>query len=450
MSHHKDFEWEGSYAFQIVGTDLHEDTLRVKSNYKDRQMPLKFILPTLCITYADMSFQNAVGGEQLEYPESQSYGPIHFSPGVSISGEKDIEKFTYIRGAQQVEIGPEKTIIAFSSFKDLVIPRLRIEPQKIVNAEIQIPRTPISIEEPLRISVIQYGDGRHTGDVNFEKRHPDWKPDPQKPFYDLSLCVIDGITLQPIPQATLDIFCWDKNASTPYGKGRFVLDNRQVTDEKGCIHIPGRPSGKLEAYLVRIAGRRSVPRVYRPSAGQKVRTHLRSWPLKKDLISYVWKEEDTLEKLAQFTGTTPGKILSLNRLKNPKELRPGIRIHLPCFTATYRMEPWDKYDWVGQTFGYENAKGLAQINGYKSIDSLIKAGLDIKLPDWRFFYAPKKRTLEMIDQQFGLQKGSTISVGRAYHPEPRMPLPGEMIAVPMPAFAEKWSKHFYKTIADDQ
>lgn len=46
----------------------------------------------------------------------------------------------------------------------------------------------------------------------------------------------------------------------------------------------------------------------------------------------------------------------------------------------------------------------------------------------------------MIDIQFELPKGSTVIVGRAFHPEPGIPLPGEIIAIPSIRFAQKMKK----------
>lgn len=153
----------------------------------------------------------------------------------------------------------------------------------------------------------------------------------------------------------------------------------------------------------------------------------------------VWQKGDTFDGITQLTGHSIEELLSLNHLANESELRPGLSILLPCFAATYRMEQWDSFDWVGKSFGYRDAAGLAEVNGFRDVTSL-DSGMNIKLPDWRFFYARENDTLESIDTVFGLPRGSTIVVGRAYHPDPRLPYAGETVAVPTPRFAERTKK----------
>jgi hypothetical protein len=430
------YTWGGSYAFRLTGSGLHEDTLRIRSNYRKQEQMLKLVFPTLCITYADATFQNSIGGEQENYPASRAYGLAYFDPSVELVGERDIEKFTYIRGAHRVVIGPRETTIEFPSWNELVVPRLRIDQKKPVDVVLYVPDTLISVDAPLRISALQYADGRHIGGVRLEKRHPEWQPSVVKETYDLRLRVIDGVTLQPLPKVMVDIRHWSNEISTPYGTGGFRLDERRYTDETGSIYLPGRPSGDLEAYIVRLPGRRAVVRCLRPLAGQNVRLHMRVWPLIKDTRRYRWQDGDTFDGMAQLTGHSIEEILSLNRLKEVSELRPGMSILLPCFAATYRMEQWDSFDWVGKSFGYRDAAGLTEVNGFRDVASL-DGGMDIKLPDWHFFYARENDTLESIDTLFGFPRRSTIVVGRAYHPDPRLPYAGETVAVPTPRFAER-------------
>jgi hypothetical protein len=434
----KGFTWGGSYKFQINGTGMHEDTLKIKGNYRKQEKMLKLVLPTLCITYADMKFQNKIGGEQLNYPASQVYGQAHFSPAKVIVGD-DIEKFTYIRGAHRVEIGPRNTTIEFPSWNDLVIPRLRLDIKKPTEAVLRVPETPISVEEPLGICVLQYADGRHIGGVKLEKRHPKWRPEDEKQLYNLWLRVIDGVNLKPIPEARVDIWHWDENTSTPYGTGGFRLDDSRYTDSAGTIYVQDRPSGELEAYSVRMPGWRVVARCLKPLAGQEVRLHMRAWPLKRDTFRYTQRVGDKPDDLVQLTGYPIDDILHMNRLNEASDLKPEMQFALPCYIATYRMEQWDTFDWVGKTFGYRDAEGLAEANGLEDVASL-NSGTDIKLPDWRFFYAGDRDTLEAMDARFNLPTGSSITVGRAYHPDPRVPFGGETVAVPTPQFAETLKK----------
>jgi len=373
--------------------------LRIRSNYRKQEQLLKLILPTLCITYADAKFQDGIGGEQLNFPASQAYGPAYFDPPVEILGEKEIEKYTYIRGAQRIEIGSKETVIEFPSWKELVIPRLRLDQKKPGDAFLVVPDTQIQVNEPLQISLLQYADGRHVGGVRMEKRHPEWKVSETKEVYNLWLRVIDGITLKPLPKVMVYILHWNPKASTSYGIGGFDLDDRRYTDEHGCIIAPSRPSGELEAYVVCKPGSRAVVRCIRPMAGQNVRLHMRVWPLKRD----------------------------------------KKQVELQSYEATYHLEPWDTFDWVGKSFGYKNAIGLAKVNGLNSVEDLEKL-VEIKLPDWHFFYAQENDTLEKFDKMFRLPRGSSISVGRVYHPDPRIPYTCETIAVPTLLFIERVRK----------
>lgn len=431
--------WKGAYSFRLSGSGLHEDTLRIKSSERKQEEVVKLFFPTLCITYADAKFQDSVGGEQKNFPTSRAYGPAHFDPPIEILGENDIEKFTYIRGAHRVEIGPKRTVVEFRSWKDLVIPRLRLDPKEPVEASLVVPETHISVDEPLQITALQYAEGRHIGGVRLEKRHPDWRPLAKEEVYSLWIRVIDGFTLQPIPEVMVDILHWDHKASTPYGSGGFRQDDRIYTDGHGCIQIPKRPSGELEAYVVRQPGSRAVVRCLRPLARQNVRLHLRVWPMKRDIIRIAWPKGGKLDLVAGRSGASVTEILELNRLRDSSVLKPATRINLPCYLATYHTEPWDTLDWVGKTFRYRDAKGLAQANGLKDVADL-DGGAGIRLPDWHFYYAQENDTLEEFDAIFGLPRGSSITVGQAFHPDPRLPYPGETVAVPTPFFANRFKK----------
>lgn len=428
--------WKGEYRFQLSGSGLHEDTLRVTSNDRKQEQTLRLVLPTLCITYADAKFQDSIGGVQENFPASQAYGSMHFDPPIEILGEQDVGKFTYIRGSHRVEIGPRETVIEFHSWKDLVVPRLRIDQKETAASNIDVPESRISVSEPLQITALQYADGRHVGGVRMEKRHPKWQPPETKQVYSLWIRVIHGETQQPLPEIMVDILHWDALAKTPYGTGGFRLDDRLFTDGSGCIQVPKRPSGELEAYVVRQPGLRAVVRCLRPMAGQNVRMHMRAWPLERDKVRIEWKRGDKLHIVAQRTGHSFEDILRLNRLRNSAEPKPGMRINLPCYVASYQLEPWDNFDWVGKTFGYRDARGLAEVNGLRDMAHL-DGGMAIKLPDWNFYYAQENDTLEKFDNMLGLPKGSSMTVGRVFHPDPRLPYAGETVAAPTPFFADK-------------
>ena len=64
------------------------------------------------------------------------------------------------------------------------------------------------------------------------------------------------------------------------------------------------------------------------------------------------------------------------------------------------------------------------------LSAMQSAAADIRLPGWHFVYAREGDTLDAIDQQFRLPSGSALTVGRCYHPWPRLPFPGELLALP--------------------
>ena len=436
MNANENVTWKGSQGFRLTSSGLHEDTLRIVPNYRKEEMVLRLRLPTLCVTYADMKFQNAVGGEQENYPASAAYGGTYFDPPVEITDVEEIEKLTYIRGARRVEIGPRETLIEFGAWKDLVVPRLRLDERKPAEAELDVPEISLRKEEPLDIRVMQYADGRHIGGVRLEKRHPDFKPRPVKEVYDLWIRVLDGETLTPIPEAVVDIWHWDRKLRTPLGRGGFRLDASCWTDGSGSVEVAHRPSGELEAYTVRYPGWRVVPRCLRPLAGQSVRLHMRAWKLTPDSVRYTWGERDTLQSMTDLTGHGGAEILSLNRLKDASDLVPGLRINLPCWVGNYQLESWDNPDQVAAAFGYKDGDGLAASSGLRDLNEYHpSAGL--KLPDWRFFLARKGDILDSFDVLFGLPEGSARTVGRVFRPDTRLLFKGETVAVPSARFAEQ-------------
>jgi LysM repeat protein len=427
--------WNGEHEFQIVGTELHEDTLRIVGNYKQSEQPLELILPTLCITYADMQFTNAIGGQQEDYPVSRAYGPNYFDPPVEIWGETDVEKFTWIRGAHHVVIGPEQTLIQWYMWKPLVIPRLRISQKNPINASLRVGHASIRVDEPLSIGVMQYADGRHIGGIRVEKRHPNWRPEQKPKKYDLWLRVVDGETMQPIPEAKVNFYRWDAKIRTSQGKGGFQLVDQNYTNGQGAIHFPGRPSDELEAVTLDSPGWRAVSRCFRPLSGQRVRFHLRARKLEKDALRYTWKEGDNLVSLAVLTGRTPEELLQYNKLNQPSDLYPGMTIRLPCYLAAYHMEPGDTFEWLAKAFAYINVKELATLNGLED-PAELDGGMGIKLPGWYFFYAQHGLSLDRVDQMFELPTGSSRTVGRVHHPDRRLPYGAETIAVPTKAFVK--------------
>jgi hypothetical protein len=422
------YTWTGKHPFSITGAAIHEDTLRIKANYREMKKPLHLELPTLCITYADVKFQNAIGGEQANFPDSQPYGPTYFDPPITLSGEA-IERLTYIRGALKVTIGPDRTVIEFPAYKELVIPRMRLDKKNLLNAVLAVPQATIAPQTPLAIDVRQFADGRHVGGVRIEKRHPDWKPPQIRKVYELVIHVFDGVTGRPKVKTPVDIFSWDPGIKTPYGKGAMVRDTTLFTDRTGHIRVTERPAEELEAYGVRLTGYRSVVRCLRPLSGQKVHLHLRLWPLTRTLVPYVYKKDDTLESLAALCGNPATLILEVNQIKSAADLKTGARLILPCHVAAYRMESWDTLDSVARMFGYKNARQLAKVMGLKAVAE-INPGNDIILPGWFFVNARATDTLDSLDKRFNMKAGSCKPIGKVYRPNKRTPYPGESIAVP--------------------
>jgi hypothetical protein len=431
-------KWEGMQEFKIAGSGLHEDTLRVESNYQKQENMLKLVLPTLCITYADMKFQNAVGGEQANYPDSQVYGGRYFDPPVVLTGRSEIERLTYIRGASKVEIGPKQTIIQFPSWNTLIIPRLRIAKEKPATATIHIPQTSINVDKPLSVKVLQYADGRHVGGVNVEKRHTEWKPPVKEKTYDLWIRVVEGNTLKPIPKSKVNILHWDPEFKTAYGKGGFRLDAQEYTDRNGSIHQPKRPSDELEAFTVNLPGYRITPRCIRPLAGQRVRLHMKAWRLKENQTEFVWKKEETINSLAKLTGHSANEIRKINNL-DKERVGSGQKIKLLCYAASYKIEAGDNLDQIGRLFGYKDAKGLLKVNGISDV-AKFDYGVALNLPDWYFFYARKTDTLDGLDSLFDLPKGSSTMVGKVFHPNNKLPYLNEIIAIPNKRFAKTLKK----------
>ncbi len=424
--------WSGGQKFSIMGTNRHEDTLRIESNYLNMQTveePLKLILPTLCITYADMNFSNAIGGEQKSYPDSAHYGNTYFNPPLEIITEKEVEKYTWIRGAHRVVIGPERTTIEWYIKNDLVLPRLRIKTDHSVEAILTVPELEISVDKKFVMRAMQYADGRHLGGIRIEKRHPKWTPESDPQEYDLLVRIVDGDTMQPIPEVKLNLFRWDPNVNTSFGKGSFQLMEEFWTDNDGAIYSPKRPSGELEAVVIYLPGWRALPRCFRPLPGERVHLHLRAWQLKGDFIRYTLKEGDTLQKMAAFSGCTIEDILIHNNIADPAMLMPGMEIDLACYEAIYNMEENDSFEWLARAFDYSDIEKLAEFNGLASASQLTNE-MDILLLGWHFFYAPQGTSLEQIDTMFDLPPGSSRTLGRIFNPHPKLPYIGETIAIP--------------------
>jgi hypothetical protein len=420
--------WSGEHVFDVVGTERYADSLRVNTPRKGGEELLLLVLPTLCITYAQMKFANDIGGVQENYPASQPYGPKYFDPPVELLGEADIRKFTWIRGAHRVTIGPRETEIEWYAGKTLIIPRLRLDQKEPAKARLVVKNAVIPVERPLAVTVLQYADGRHIGGIRFEKRHPLYEPPKEPQEYDLWVRVIDGETGEPMPEARLNLFRYDPGAATPNGSGGFVLIEHKYTNGDGVVQDAHRPSGEREAVVLDMPGWRAVARCFKPLGGQHVRLFMRAWRLRKGAMSTVWRKGDRLDQMALLTGHSEQEVLSANRLADASDLKPGMSIRLPCYAATYRMEDGDTFEWLAKAFDYASARELAKLNGVRNLAAL--GGKDIALPGWHFFTARQDESLRVLDKLFGLPAGSSRTVGRAYHADRDLPYEGETIAIP--------------------
>ncbi|MCL4297986.1 MAG: LysM peptidoglycan-binding domain-containing protein [Anaerolineae bacterium] len=422
--------WTGKQAFRLTASGLKEDTLRVVPNNRQTEVLFTLTLPTLCITYADMKFQNDVGGLQANYPASRAYGSLYFEPPVEIHGEQEIERLTYIRGAQRVVIGPEETLIEFPSWKELVIPRLRVDQKEPVEAVLSAENVPVRLNEPLSVLVMQFADGRHIGGVNIQAHHPKYEPPQIKPQYDLWVRLLDAWQMKPLVERRVDIWHWDPAMTGPAGPGAFHLDEQRWTGAAGSIHVPGRPSGELEAVTAHLPGWRVTPRCFRPLAGQPVQLTLRAWPMQPSVIRYVWQRGNTLAGMAALCGYNPEDILQLNQLQDAKALRPGIRISLPCYAGALRLDPWDTLEKVAERFHFVDHKALAKANGLSDLAE-YDGSLDLQLPGWHFFHARPFDTLQTFDRLFNLPSSACVAAGRAFRPHPSLLYAGEVVGVPV-------------------
>jgi hypothetical protein len=421
------FVWGGRHPFSITGTGRHEDTIRVTAEQVKTEKPLSLTLPTLCITYADLQFANAIGGVQENYPASAAYGPAFFDPPVEITGEAEVERLTWIRGAHRVVIARKETLIEWFPWRTLVIPRLRVDGEKGARAWLTAEEVPIAVNEPLVIKVKQLANGRHIGGIRLEKRHPDWHPPEPPKDYDLFVRVLHGETHQPLPETRVNVFRWEPK----YNGGGFVLDDQAYTDGQGLATFRGRPAGELEAVALDMPGWRATPRAFRSLPGQQARFHLFAWPLKDDSLRYTWQPGDDLDRMARAVGRDPGAILAANRLPSPAALRPGMAISLPCYAATYTLEPGDSFKELALQFGFEGPEELAKANGLPDV-SALKRGLEIVLPGWYYFIAGRGDTLESMDKLLNLRPGSARTVGRTYRPHRQWLYEGEVVALPAP------------------
>jgi hypothetical protein len=379
--------WSGEQVVRIVGTGLHEDTLRIRpSGLKQRENRYRLRLPTLCITYADLKFANAIGGEQERWPASAAYGPQFFDPPIVI-GPADIERLTWIRGAERVTIGPKETEIEWFAFRELVVPRLRLGLTDPVEAAVEVVSSVIDVGEELRLDLAQYANGRSIGGVQVAKRHPDWKPPEEPPFYKLWVRVVDADRQHSVPEARLVLSRWDGKAFTPLETASTDADGSVVRDE--------RKPGELEAVALAMEGWWAAPRVWRALPGQQLNLLLEAARLKP--VKY------------------PGRDPASGRT---------------VFAARYPLQPGDTLETVAELFRFHHVEELLHLGGLDRPHNVA----ELDLPDWYFTHARNGDTLDAIAKDFGVPRGWPRTPGRCHRPDPRVPLEYEVVAVPGPDF----------------
>jgi hypothetical protein len=427
-------KWEGKQAFYISGTEHDEDTIRIVADQKATERSLMLVLPTLCITYADMKFANDIGGVQLDYPDSTLYGSGYFDPPVVLNGEEEIRKFTWIRGAQRVEIGPRETIIEWQCWRTLVIPRLRIKADDKAKALLSVPEVTITVSQPFIAKVSQYADGRHVGGVQLIKRHPDWKPAPIPQQYDLWVRVIDGTSRCAIPKAMVKLYTWE--AEKNRGQGAFILEASRYTDEMGIVDATGLPCSDKK--LVIVESKQWQPQTwrFRPLPGQKAKRIFKLWQSKQTQCSYEMRVQDTLNSIAVLAGSRQTTILKMNHMRSAREINPSKKIKIPCFEAIYRVEARDTFERVAKYFCYNSVGELATAN-HLTEPYEIYQDQGLHLPGWYFFRARPDDLFEKLDEQFSLPRGWSRPAQRTLHDNPIQAYEGEVVAIPTQEFVSK-------------
>jgi hypothetical protein len=385
--------WKGEQWFKVVGTGLHEDTLRLRCNQGRQEATHRLVLPTLCITYADMKFANGIGGEQLRWPDSQVYGPTWFDPAVEIVGHDEVERLTWIRGAHRVVIGPKVTEIEWYDHQELVVPRLRLDTKEPIEALMQVQNVRIEQQVPMRVDVAQIADGRRIGGVSWEKQHPDYQPPRDRDGgYRLWIRVVDAATGGPLLRSRLALFHWKGDDE----RGAFVPVETASADSTGSVLREDRPAGDLEAAVLAMPGWRAEARVWRALPGQ---------PL--TIVMHAHR---------------------LQRVDRPKGLGGAQR---ELYRAEASLGPGDATGQLASRFGYEGAAELEMLNRGTKEENADQ----VLLPGWVFLTAREGDTLRGLAHELQVDPGHIRVVSRRHRPDADGLLPHEVIAVPTPEFA---------------
>lgn len=422
-------KWDGRYVFYISGTEHDDDTVRIIPD--GREALLTLVLPTLCITYADMQFANDIGGVQMEYPDSAPYGQQHFDPPVEITDEKEIEKFTWIRGAERVSIGPEEAIIQWRGWRNLIIPKLRIKANEKVMAVMRVPEVAITVSQPFITDIMQYVDGRNVGGVQLTKRHPDWKPEPVPEEYELWIRVIDGHSRSSVPKAKVSLFTWQspENSDTE----TFLLEAHWYTDDIGIVNHSGLPCSEKKLVTIECESWQTRTWRFMPLPGQQVKQAFKLWQTSQLSCAYEWRVQDTLEAIATLTDSRQISILRMNHMRNANEMKPGSVIEIPYIEPVYHVETRDTLGHLAEYFCYNSGDELATVNELHRSNKLY-VDQELYLHGWRFFKPVSDTLFEKLDEQFAIPRGWSRPAQRTLHDDPTRIYEHEIVAVPTQDF----------------
>ncbi len=429
--------------FFITGVGDEDDTIRIDGGQRKTEKLLKLVLPSLCITFADMQFANQIGGVQNKYPDSKEYGPEYFDPPKVLEGEKEIRKFTLIRGAKRVTIGPRETVIEFESYRTLVVPQLQIKKKERAEASVRVPEIEISVNQPFNAKIMQFADGRHVGGVQFQKAHPDWKPTPIDERYDLWVRVIDEVDRRALSEVKVILSSWNEE------QGAFVEEANWYTNKMGIVEQKNLPCSDKKLLSIERPPYLTQTWRFRPLPGQKVKRTFKLWQNKNVTFPYVWKVGDTIKAIATLTRTPAATILRMNKVRSPDQIKTGQTINIPAFEPTYRVEARDTLRSLTARFCYNNVEELAKAN-HLTKPYKIYRGQRLLLPGWRFFVARSADEFDKLDGEFSIPKGWIRSVRRTHHDKPNRIFRNELIAIPTKDFASKHKLKNIRKIDSDQ
>lgn len=425
-------KWSGRHMFYITGIGNDDDTIRIVGDQRKIEKLLTLVLPTLCITYADMQFANQIGGVQKKYPDSKEYGPQFFEPPVVISNPKEIEKFTLIRGAKQVTIGQEETKIEFESYRTLIVPQLQIKKKERATAVVNVPEIEIIVTQPFNAKIMQFADGRHIGGVQFTKAHPDWKPKPIPERYDLWVRVIDDETRRALAETKVTLSDWDPNT------GNFVEEAVWYTNKMGIAEASNLPCSDKKLLTIEHPPWLSQTLRFHPLPGQKVKRTFKLWQNSEVTFPYIVLTDVTvsIQTVAGLSRKPTATILEMNRVGSLNELKSGQTINIPCYTPTYRVQARDTLEKLAARFCYNNVEELARANKLSKPYKIYR-GQQLRLTGWHFFMARVDDQFDKLDEQFSLPKGWIRPVKKVHHDVPNRIHKNELIAIPSQEFIKK-------------